>query len=327
MNSKKILVVMSLDQSHRERLKAAAPQAEFLFAGDKEDLPGDAVLDEITVIVGNPRRSLLPRVKNLEWLQLESAGANLYVQPGLLPERCVLTNASGCFGLAISEYMIGQILSLFLRFPSYQENQKNHLWKNEGQVRSIYGSTALAVGLGNIGGEFSRRYRALGGRVIGVRRSNLVKPDYVDELYPIGQLDELLPRADVVALSLPETPETHKLFGKDQFARMKPGSCLINVGRGGAVDSDALCDALNSGHLGGAALDVTDPEPLPAGHPLWEAKNALITPHISGGYNLPETYERVFQICADNLQRYFRGEPLENIVDLRIGYNRHENQK
>jgi Phosphoglycerate dehydrogenase and related dehydrogenases len=310
-----------MDEEHRDRLKAAAPQTNFIFA-DKDDTPDVQTLESLDIIVGNPRRRLLSSAKNLKWLQLESAGANLYVIPGLLPESCVLTNATGCFGLAISEYMIGMVLSIFQHLPKYGENQKKHLWNNEGQIKSIYGSTALVIGLGNIGGEFAMRYRALGGKVIGMRRSNLAKPEYVDELYLMDKLDEVLPRADVVALSLPETPQTKKLFGKEKLALMKPGAVLLNVGRGSAVDSDALCEALNSGHLGGAALDVTDPEPLPAEHPLWNAKNALITPHISGGYNLPETYERVFRVCADNLRRYVSGEPLQNVVDFNTGYKK-----
>lgn len=320
---KTVLAVFPMDEEHREKLKAAVPEAEFIFSG-KDDLPDEETMGKVNIIVGNPRRRLLPYAEKLEWLQLESAGANLYVKPGLLPENCVMTNATGCFGLAISEYMIGAVLSMFLHLPAYLKNQDNHVWENAGPVKSIYGSTALVIGLGDIGGEFAKRYRALGGRVIGIRRSNTDKPDYVDELYLLDQLDNLLPRADVVALSLPETPETHKLFGQEKFHRMKPGALFLNVGRGGAVDTDALCGVLNSGHLGGAVLDVTDPEPLPSDHPIWDAKNVLITPHISGGYNLQETYERVFTVITENLRRYFSGEPLKNVVDFNTGYKNHE---
>ncbi len=323
MTKKNILVILSLDDSHRKMLEDAAPQANFIYANTDDELSASA-MEHVNIIIGNPRRKLLALAKNLEWLQLESAGADMYVKEGLLAENTVLTNSTGAFGLSISEYMIAMVLSLFLHFPSYQNNQKNHVWHNEGKVKSIYGSTALVIGLGDIGGEFSKRFKALGGHVIGIRRSNTAKPDYVDELYLMDQLDELLPRADVVTLSLPETPKTHKLFGKEKFELMKPGAVLLNVGRGAAIDTDAICDALNSGHLGGAALDVTDPEPLPSEHPLWNAKNVIITPHISGGYNLPETYERVCRISADNLARYFRGEELNNLVDFSTGYKKHD---
>lgn len=319
---KKILVLLRMDESHRKKFETAAPGAEFLYAGTN-DVIDETTLEQVNIIIGNPRRRILPSAKNLEWLQLGSAGADLYVKPGLLPHGTILTNATGCFGLAISEYMIAMVLNLFLHLPNYQINQTNHIWHNEGPVRSICGSTALVVGLGNIGCEFAARFRAMGGHVIGVRRSDTSKPDCVDELYLMDQLDNLLPRADVVTLSLPQTPETIKLFNKEKFALMKPGAIFLNVGRGTAVDTEALCDTLNSGYLSGAAVDVTEPEPLPSDHPLWDAKNLLITPHISGGTNLPETYEKIFQLCYDNLSRYFQSEPLMNIVDFKTGYKGH----
>jgi len=323
-NKTNVLVLFPVDDAHRLLLQAAAPEATILYADSNEVTT--EMMESATIIIGNPNRKFLPSAKRLEWIQLGSAGADLYVKPGLLPEHVLLTNATGCYGLAISEYMIATVLSLFLKLPSYKENQEKHLWKNHGTVKSIYASTALVVGLGNIGGEFAKRFKALGGNTIGVRRTDAHKPDYLDELYLIDQIDELLPRADVVALSLPETPETHKLFSKEKLALMKSGAVLINVGRGTAIDTDALCDALNSGHLGGAALDVTDPEPLPPDHPLWSAKNVLITPHVSGNFNLPETYELVFKLCADNLSKYLRGEKLNNLVDFSTGYKKHESK-
>lgn len=318
--TKNVLILLTTDEVHRKRMREAAPAAHIIFL-PKDELTGEQIA-RANVIVGNPPLSLLPRAEKLEWLQLESAGANRFTEPGVLKETTLLTNATGCFGLSISEYMICMVLSLFQNQKAYRENQRKHLWHDEGRVKSIFGSTALAVGLGDIGGEFAKRFRALGGSVIGMRRSNAEKPDYVDELYLMDRLDELLPRADVVALSLPETAQTRGLFGAERLARMKPGAVLINVGRGSAVDSSALCDALNAGRLGGAALDVTEPEPLPPEHPLWDARNALITPHVSGGYDLPETYERVFRLCTDNLGRYFRGEPLHNPVDFKTGYKK-----
>lgn len=323
MKQKTILVILPLDEAHKQRLESIAPDAKWIYA-DTDDAIEPAVMETVSAIIGNPRRRLLANAKNLEWLQLYSAGANLYVKPGLLPEQTVLTNATGSYGLAISEYMIASVLNLFLRLPDYRLQQEKKLWQNAGSARSIYGSTALSVGLGDIGGEFAKRFKALGGHTIGVRRSDKNKPDFVDELYLMDELDDVLPRADVVALSLPETPQTVGLFNRERFARMKPGAVLINVGRGTAVDADALCEALNSGHLGGAAVDVTNPEPLPPEHPLWTAKNMLITPHISGGFNLPETFERILAICADNLKRYHHGEPLKNVVDFQTGYKKHD---
>jgi phosphoglycerate dehydrogenase-like enzyme len=318
---KNVLILLPVDDAHKKLFEQAAPQADIVYSSSK--LVGPQEIERADIIIGNPNPALLSGAKNLKWLQLESAGANLYTGSGILPENVLLTNATGCFGTVISEYMIATLLSLFLHLRQYAENQRRHLWNNEGKIKSIYGSTALIVGLGDIGGEFAKRFKAMGGHTIGVRRSDRKKPDFIDELYLTDQLDELLPRADVVALSLPETPQTHKLFNLERLARMKSGAILLNVGRGMAIDSDALCEALNSGRIGGAVLDVADPEPLPPEHPLWDAKNILITPHISGNFNLPETYERVAALCADNLKRYMDGLELNNLVDLSTGYKKH----
>ena len=134
------------------------------------------------------------------------------------------------------------------------------------------------------------------------------------------ELDSLLPRADVVALSLPGNPSTYHTLNRERIPLLSPNAIVLNVGRGTAVDTDALSDALYAGKIAGAALDVTDPEPLPADHPLWKAPNAIITPHISGGYALPETLQQIAEIFAENLKRFQAGEPLRNVVDLETGY-------
>ena len=136
----------------------------------------------------------------------------------------------------------------------------------------------------------------------------------------MDKFKDCLQDADIVATCLPGTKETYHLFDREAFLSMKEGAYFINIGRGGAVDTDALANALNSGHLKGAAVDVTEPEPLPKDHPLWKAKNLILTPHVSGGYHLPETLERIVSISAENLKLFMEGKPLNNIVDLATGY-------
>ena len=271
------------------------------------------------IIIGNPP-ARVRESKKLEWLQLQSAGIGDFAKKGMLPDGAVLTNASGAYGLAISEYMLGVLLEMFYNLHKYRDKQAKADWSYSGQAQSIYNSTALVVGLGDIGGEFARRLKALGAYTIGIRRKNAVKPDYLDELHFMDQLEMLLPRADIVALSLPGTSLTDNIINRNTLQLMKPNAVLINVGRGNAVDTDALCDALESGMISGAALDVTDPEPLPKEHPLWNVKNAIITPHISGGFSLPETFNRIVGISADNLEAYMSGKKLKNIVDTTAGY-------
>lgn len=313
-----VVVLMPMDDSHKIDLMSVAPGSNFIFTSAKEI--NRETLEDAHIIIGNPPLDMVKGCKNLKWLQLDSAGADLFVKEGVLPRGVKLTNSTGAYGLAISEHMIGVLLSIYKKLYLYRDNQNNSLWKNEGEVKSIYGCTALVIGLGDIGGDFAKRIKALGGYTIGVRRSDTNKPEYLDELYLMDKVDELLPKADVVALSLPETKETYKLFSKDKISKMKKDSVLINVGRGTAIDTEALCDALESGKLLGAALDVTDPEPLPKDHRIWGIKNAIITPHVSGNYNLKETHHRIVKIAVNNLERFIKGEELRNVVNLSTGY-------
>lgn len=313
-----VVVLMPMDDSHKIDLMSVAPGSNFIFTSAKEI--NMETLQDAHIIIGNPPLDMVKGCKNLKWLQLDSAGADLFVKEGVLPRGVKLTNSTGAYGLAISEHMIGVLLSIYKKLYLYRDNQNNSLWKNEGEVKSICGCTALVIGLGDIGGDFAKRIKALGGYTIGVRRSDTNKPEYLDELYLMDKVDELLPKADVVALSLPETKETYKLFSKEKISKMKKDSVLINVGRGTAIDTEALCDALESGKLLGAALDVTDPEPLPKDHRIWGIKNAIITPHVSGNYNLKETHHRIVKIAVNNLERFIKGEELRNVVNLSTGY-------
>lgn len=302
----------------RTMLQNCAPEAEFIYG---KDLPAGRLAEADALIGVPPAQVNLMQMKNLQWFQLLSAGADQYTKPDVLPEQTVLTCASGAYGKAMSEYMICAVLNLMLDFPRYRDNQRNHLWQKGGQVRHIAGTTALVVGLGDIGSEFAARYKALGGYVIGIKRTKAAqKPDCTDELYTTEELDKHIPRADVIALSLPSTKETMHLFGAERIGLMKRGALLVNVGRGTAVDTDALSDALYAGKIGGAALDVTDPEPLPPSHPLWDAPNTIITPHVSGGWEIPENTERVLDIVYDNLRRFTDGLPFCNVVDRTTGY-------
>ena len=240
--------------------------------------------------------------------------------PGVLPEGTLLTNASGAYGMAISEHLIAMLFMIQKHLGVYRDQQKEHLWIKQEPMLVTEGSTVLVLGLGDIGSTFARKMKAMGSYVIGVRRTLREKPDYVDELSTMDALSRLLPRADVVALSLPGYAATRGVIGKEELDRMKPGAVLLNVGRGTAVDTNALSDALYAGKLAGAGLDVTDPEPLPADHPIWDAPGALITPHVSGGYALKPTLEKILALSARNLERYEKGETLENMVDLTTGY-------
>ena len=313
----KVLVIVEVSEKHRMWLEAAAPDAEFIYksAATREDIA------EADVILGNPAPRDIQPTDKLRWIQTQSAGVDGYLD-GCLPKEATLTNATGAYGLAISEYMLAVWMELIKKLHAYRDVQRTNTWKDLGPVTSVWNSTILVLGLGDIGGEFAKRAKALGARVIGVRRKGTDKPDFVDELILTEKLDEYLPLADCVAITLPGTKETKGMFNAERIAKMKDGAVLLNVGRGMIVDSDALFDALESGKLSGAAVDVTDPEPLPAEHPLWQQENAVITPHVSGGFHLPETHDRIIRIMAENLSAFCAGKPLRNVVDFETGYRK-----
>ena len=317
MKIQNVLVAIPADEAHRAKLEAAAPGASFQYIPAKEVTKEDA--QKADVVIGNVAPALLTGSPNLKWVQLNSAGTDGYTT-GALPEGTILTNATGAYGLTISEHMLALTLSLMKHLPAYRDHQAGKLWKDAGPVKSVYGSTVLILGLGDIGGEYARKVKALGGCTIGVRRTKAQKPDYLDELYQMDSLEELLPRADVVAMVLPGTDATYHVMNKERLLMMKKDAILVNVGRGNAIDPESLYEVMKGGHLWGVGLDVTEPEPLPAESPLWELPNLEITPHSSGGFHLQETYERIVNIALCNLSRFQKGEELENLVDFSTGY-------
>ena len=316
-----VVVVIPVTEEDKIKFQEAAPLGtRFLYTSPAQVT--DAQLKGADILIGNVPPARLAAAKNLKWMQLNSAGTDGYTTPGVLPEGCVLTNATGAYGLALAEHLLAMLLCQIKKLPMSLKDQEAHIWGDNGNVISIYGSTTLVVGLGDIGSEFAMRMHALGSRVIAIRRNKTEKPAYVDALYQMDALKDLLPQADFVATMLPGTPQTYHIFDADAFARMKPGAIFLNIGRGNAADSEALTAALNSGHLGGACLDVTEPEPLPMDHPLWDAKNVMITPHISGMYHLPETLRRIVGIAAENMKAYYAHTTMRSVVDFETGYRK-----
>ncbi|MDD3919966.1 MAG: D-2-hydroxyacid dehydrogenase [Eubacteriales bacterium] len=325
-----LTVITPFDDISREKLEKVASGVRITYAFD-QTLPhtqpqafNAALYQEALLaadmVIGQPPVDMLTCMPRLRLLQLTMAGTEPYSRPGVLSPNVALCNASGAFGKAISEHMLACTLMLIKKLHLYRDNMQQHAWRDMGQVTSLSDMTVLCVGLGDIGSRYAALCKAMGAKVIGVRRSGTDKPGYVDEVYLQSSLDELLPQADVVALSLPNTPQTAGLFSADRIARMKPGALLLNVGRGNAVDTNALYEALQSGKLSGAALDVTDPEPLPEAHPLWDCENAIVTPHISGFFHLRATYDTIVDMAVENVRRFLHDEPYLNAVDRKTGY-------
>lgn len=313
-----ILVLIPMDEEKKKRLEEKAKNCKIVYSNENEVSKEE--VQNANIIIGSPKVEMIRESSNLKWIQLNTAGADKYIKEDILNKDVILTNSTGAYGLAVSEHMLGMLLELLKKLHIYRDNQNQRLWKSAGSVKSIYNSKVLIVGLGDIGCNFGQMIKSLGGYTIGVKRRPSEKPDFIDELHLNDKLDELLPQADIVALCLPSTKDTQKLFDANKIGKMKKGSILLNVGRGTSVDTQALCDAIDSGHLYGAGLDVVDPEPLPSGHRIWGLENVVITPHISGWYNLAETYERIFDISLDNLERFLNNEELFNVIDFNTGY-------
>ncbi|MGF0033530.1 D-2-hydroxyacid dehydrogenase [Bariatricus sp. SGI.154] len=317
---KRVLVVLPVQERHKEKLEKAGEGCIFTYSPVKEVT--EDMIAEAEIIIGNAPAAKIGASDRLELLQLNSAGADQYIKPGILSDKTILTNATGAYSKAVAEHMFAMMFMLQKKLHLYRDAQAKAQWTDEGTVCSITDATVLVVGLGDIGLHFARMAKALGAYTIGVKRRISECPEGVDELYTTDQLDEVLPRADVIVSFLPGTKATYHIYTKERFALMKKNALFLNGGRGNAVDADVLYEVLGGHQIAAAGIDVTEPEPLPSEHPLWSLANVMITPHISGQYHLPETFERVVDISAENLSAYLNDRPLRNIVDFTTGYKK-----
>lgn len=318
--SKNILVLFDFDEKQKAQLEAAAPGYTFIY--ENRETVAKELVQEAYIIVGNPSAKKVAGAKNLALLCLSSAGANQYCEKGILPGQTILTNATGAFGLVIAEWLLGMTMNIFNQFPYYLRNQQKSLWKSGPLPKTIHESTVLIIGAGDIGNAFASRAKALGAYTIGIRRSDANKPAFLDEVYLTDAIDTVLPKADVVVLCLPSTPQTYHTINAPRLALMKADAVLLNVGRGTAIDTEALCAHLKKGNLLGVGLDVTDPEPLPPTHPLWQFSNVFITPHISGGSAYSGPRDFIAEISAHNISAIIAGTPLRNVVDKETMYRK-----
>ncbi len=313
-------MLLSLNETQKHKFENIRSDLKITYANPKTINASE--IEKYDIIIGNPPINTLKQPKKLKLLQLSSAGSDNYSKEGILDPHTILTNATGAYGLAISEYMLAGVLMLYKKLHLYSFNKQLHLWQNMGKVKSIEGSRVLIIGMGDIGSEFGKRMKSLNAHTVGIRRTLSDKPDYIDEISTMDKLDELLPTVDIIALSLPQTKETIHLMTKERLLLTKKDAVIINVGRGSVLDLHELNDVLNQGHLLGAVLDVTDPEPLPLNHEVWNQPNVIITPHVSGGWSLDTTFEKMLEISYQNLCHYLNHEELKNVVDFSTGYRK-----
>ncbi len=316
----RIAISATLDDSLLRYLPAGVKVVRYHPDGGHEGLAVDVL---VPPSFGPQAADVLSRIQT-RYVQTISAGVET-IQP-MLPEGVILCNAQGVHDSATAEWALTAILASLKWLPFYTCLQQQGCWGSPAQadahwqqtygcrhsssspvlVEELPGRTVLIVGYGSIG-------KAIEARLLPFEPAKIIRLARTarEGVHGAGELDALLPEADVVVLITPLTPETHHLIGAGQLARMRRGALLVNAARGGVVDTNALVAALESRHIR-AALDVTDPEPLPEGHPLWKAPGLLLTPHVAG--STPAFYHRVFRFLGSQLQRLLDGEEPANII-------------
>jgi phosphoglycerate dehydrogenase-like enzyme len=327
-----VVVITPIEADLVRRIEAAGARVCVLDAAERRALGGaeadadaarrlDAILGTAEVLFGVGRLppNLMDRAPRLRWYQAMTAGVDRVPEVLLRDPRLTVTCARGHNAGPVAEHVLWALLALARQAPFMYRNQMQRRWERL-TPSELAGSTLGIVGFGAIGAEVARRARAFDVRLIGIQRSahpGAAHP-LLDRLLPPEGLDELLAESDAVVVAVPLTRETRGMFGEDAFRRMRRHAVLIDVSRGGVVDDRALADALAAGTIAGAALDVADPEPLPADSPLWTMENVLISPHVSG--SSAAFNQRAVDLFLDNLERFHRGEPLRHVVDPERGY-------
>ena len=295
-----------------ERLREEIPDVEVTLSHSV----GEAmeVIGEVDAAFGNIAPELFARADNLKWIACPQAGPRAgYYHQALIDSDVVVTNTREIYNDHISAHILSYVLAFARGLHVYMPRQLQGDWAPGYEVIHLPDATAMVVGIGGIGGEAARLCGEFGMTVTGVDPRVPGPTAGVNELHRPDALHEVLPRADFVIVTVPETPQTQGMFAREQFQLMKPSSFFINIGRGATVVLDDLTAALESGQLAGAGLDVFETEPLPADHPLWGMPGVIITPHVAG--RGPYLEDRRAELFLENCRRFNEGEPLKNVVD------------
>ena len=302
-------------------LAPAAPGVELVAIEGAED--GLREVASADAVIGWYTPEMVERGERLAWLQVHTAGVEGALRSPLIAERgIVVTNLKRVAGPVIGEHVFAMLLSLTRRLGDYRDRQRRGRWAQfeipERSLGALRGKTMLVAGLGGIGMEVARLARAFGMRVTGIRASGVPAAPFVEDVGTTEDLPRLARDADVIVNALPLTDATRGLFDARVFQATKREAIFVNVSRGASVVTDDLMRALREGRIAGAALDVVEPEPLPADHPLWRMDNVVVTPHVAG--LAAATQDRRWLVIRENLRRYVAGEPMLSVVRPERGY-------
>lgn len=317
----KILVINSLlEERHIELIKKGAAEAgaQVHFYNSDKDIPAS---DFDADIIYGFAPEIVKTNKNLKWLCVPWAGVDSLMTPGYFAnEACILTNSAGAYGVSIAEHMIAVSLLMLRHLDEFFNETGAGIWGKPRPQKSLKDCKITVLGTGDIGANFAKRVKAFEpAALIGVCRSGKAGEVY-DKVLPVSELDSILPQTELLAMSLPATAETKGILNRKRIEMLPEGAYIVNVGRGSAIDEEALADNLENGHLGGAALDVFQTEPLPEASRLWKLKNLVITPHVAGNLTLPYTKDRNVEMFLEDLKNFTAGRPMKYLVDRKIGY-------
>ena len=320
--SKKVVVTMPgtyyspLGPSEISKLQAAAPNINLVVPEQSRMMEELADADGI---IGTITPEMIRTAKKLKWVQVLVAGVDRVLTPELVNSDITLTNCKIVQGPEIADHAMAFLLALTRELHRAIPARTKEEWTTrEYHPIELQGKTAVVIGVGGIGTQIAVRAHACGMQVIGVDPRDVPYMPFLRKVVPADRLDTVLPEADVVFVAAPLTPQSAKMMGAKQFGLMKKNSYFIAVSRGGLYDTVALVNALETKQLAGAGLDVTDPEPLPKGHPLWKFENVIITPHIAGRSDGESA--RYLALYKENFRRFAAGEPLLNVVNKQKGY-------
>lgn len=304
---KKVYLHTKFDDKQINTLKQISDQYEFVFTDDKD----------VNIIIGHYPAGKLKQFKSLEWIQSPAVGIDAYIRDNSLAEGVILTNAVDIHSKEVAEHIFAMILSLIRKFHIYRDNQHKHLWKDEGKVKEITKLKVAIIGFGDIARELSLLLKPLGIYVIGVKRTLIEKPEYVDELYTDKDLAKAIGDVDVVVSVLPGNKANQYLFTTDTFKLMKPDTIFINAGRGNLYTEETLKEVLDNKIISIFATDVFEIEPLDKNSKLWDYDNLVITPHAAGNYKLQSALDKFYELVYENLRRYISNKGLLNVVHER----------
>lgn len=316
MYGQKKVVALTMGPAEVQQLRKAVPSVNIVAASGPEVLKEIADADGV---IGTLTPEQFRTAKKLKWMQATFTGMEHVLIPDLVNSQVTLCNTKNVYGPQIADHAFAFLLSLTRRLNVTIPNQHKEEWiRGREGMFELDGKTALVIGIGGIGSNIAQRAHGFGMKVIGVDIRDLPRSNVISKVVTPEHLDEVIPEADVVFIAAPHTKKTEGMMGAKQFNLMKKGTFYIAMSRGKVTDTNALVRALDEGRLAGAGLDVTDPEPLPKGHPLWKFPNVVITPHTSGGSD--NLAARTRAVVIENLRRFSNDQPLINVVDKQAGF-------